>query len=132
MSLDALLIHTAEVYRRPVDAEGNPQVDRFGQAKGTNPSTITTAADTTYPCRAYAKSGGFVMQERAIDVLQNRFIVFTLPGADIYEDDSLRIVDATGHEVVPKSKVSSRDDVYDSTGLHHLEFELWVQMGPGN
>jgi len=132
VSFDGLLIHTAEVYRRPVDAGGNPQVDRFGQAKGSNPGTITSALATTYPCRCYPKSGGFVMQERAVDVLQNRFCVLTGPDADIYEDDSLRIVDANGHEITPKTKVSSRDDIYDAVGLHHLEFELWVQTGPGN
>jgi hypothetical protein len=126
MAFIDLLLQTVEVRRR----SGN--LDRFGQPVDINPSK-TSAADVvgSYPCRVYTKSGGLVNQERSRDVFEDLRQIFTMPDADIQEDDSLTVTDTlTGAVVLPISKVKLKYVVYDGQGPHHLELDVIVQRGP--
>ena len=119
-----LLIHTVQVYAR------SGRTDRFGQPVDSNPSQVSATPTSTYPCRAYRKTGGRVMQERSIDVFEKPWMIFTETSADIYEDDIVRVVDADGNELLDKSAITYAETVYDGAGAHHKEFTIIEQSGP--
>lgn len=128
MTLSGLLLHEVEVYRR------SGRTDRFGQPVDVNPRQHVAGENIVarYPCRAYMKSGGLVMQERSIDVFERRWIMYTELDADIREDDAVRIIDPVdGREILEISKISDSEVKYDSIGPHHKEFTIWNQGGPG-
>lgn len=125
MSHDALLPHIAKVYR----ASGSD--DRFGQP--VNPMDSDVAVHTTFPCRLVtAKSGGVLDDERTVFVFEDRFVMHAGPGVDCAEDDAVEIVDAAGGEVLPRSRVKLRRDVWALDELHHTEFDLEARRGPRN
>lgn len=121
-----LLIHEVQVFRR------SGKRDRFGQQVDVNPSQIDISTPTaTYPCRLSNPRGGLVMQERAVDVFEVRYVIFTATGVDLNEDDSVRVIDPrTDYELLPISKIALKKVVSDGTGVHHLEYEVWSQAGP--
>ena len=134
MSFSRLLIHKLEVYRREKDGDGNPLVDRFGQELSINPRDHQVDGETlvhTYPCRAYMKSGGLLMNERMVDTFERYFVVYTDVDVDIREDDALRCIGVDGHIIFGLLKIKDSETKYDSRGPHHCEFTVWEQAGPG-
>ncbi len=119
-----LLPHRVEVYAR------SGKRDRFGQARDSNPSQLVGEPIATYPCRAYMKSGGLEMEERNIDVFARVWEMFTDVGADIREDDAVRVLGSDGSVLVTIAKIKDAETVYDATGPHHQEFMVWEHSGP--
>lgn len=123
--IEHLLVHRVTRTRR------SGRRDRFHQKVDVNPQSPQTGATAEYPCRAYQKSGGMVMQERSVDVFERYWIMYTALDADILEDDSVTITDPkTGRMVLAKAKIASSEVKHDMNGPHHLEFTLWNQGGP--
>jgi hypothetical protein len=120
-----LLIHTVEVRRR------SGRVDRFGQPIDHNPSR-TSEGDYvgSYSGRVYTKSGGLTNEERSRDVFEDLRYLHLEPEADVREDDTVRVSDSDGREVVPWAKVKQKRFIYDRLTLHHLELVLQIQRGP--
>lgn len=122
--LPALLIHTVEVYRR------SGRVDRFGQPVDANPRQHSSAPVATHRCRVTRGKGGLVMMERALDVFEQRWTMYTELGADIQTDDAIRVLNEKGEEIVPMCKIINKSEAAGMVGGHHLEFALWAQSGP--
>lgn len=118
-----LLLHTAEVYRRSGD------LDRFGQPVDQNP-TITGPMTSTFRCRLTSGRGGRVNDERSRDVFEVTYDLFAEVGADVMEEDTVKVVDpSTGTVLLPYSKVKLKETKYDLNGAHHLELQVVVQRG---
>jgi hypothetical protein len=129
-----LLIHTLEVYRRVIDADGAQVTDRFGQPKSVNPRQHQVGGETlvhTYKCRAFMSAGGLKFAERMIDTFERQFTVYTDLGVDINEDDALRCVGVDGHIIFGLAKIKDSETKYDANGPHHAEYTVWEQSGPG-
>ncbi len=125
MALVDLFIHTVEVFRR------SGELDRLGQAVDVNPSQYEPGTGiASYPCRLDPGKGGLVMQERAIDVFEVRYMVYTHPDVDIREDDALRVTGVFGEELMPPSKVVLKNFSYGEKLPHHLEILCISQRGP--
>lgn len=124
MAFADLLVHEVEVYAR------SGRTDRFGQARDSNPSQISSTVLATYPCRAYLKAGGLDMEERNIDVFIRVWSMFVEPTADIREDDVVRVLGSDGELRVNRAKIKDVEVVYDADGPHHKEIALWEQSGP--
>lgn len=125
MSLATLLIHTLEVHQR------TGRIDRFGQQVDVNPTRNTAGqVVTSFPCRLTRGKGGLVMRERAVDVFEKRYTIFLEPDAGVTEDDAVRVIDASGNELLPLTKVENKTMAYDGVGAHHLELHVWSQRGP--
>lgn len=133
MSFSGLLIHTVEVYRRR-EVDGKRVRDRFGQELSINPRQHEIGGETlvgTYPCRAYMKSGGLLMEERMVDVFQRIFMLYTDHTVDIREDDAVRVYGENGHVIIGLAKVKDSEVKYAMHTPHHAEFTIWEQAGPG-
>lgn len=125
MALTDLLVHEVAVYRR------SGRRDRFGQEIHVNPSLDPGDLVATYPCRLTRGRGGMVMKERAVDVFEVRFRLYTAPDVDIEEDDSVVVTDPySGIELLPQSKITNKTYASDGRGVHHAEFDILVQRGP--
>ncbi len=131
MAFADLLCHTVEVYRRSARLDGPPgDVDRFGQPEDANPSQMPDDQLThTFRARLQPKSGGLTMEERSIDVYTTTLTLYT-EMVDIIEDDILRVLDENGVELLPKSKIYSKDVAVGFGGSDHLEITLITQSGP--
>lgn len=133
MALQGLLIHKVEVYARLADEQGKQKRDRFNQPLSVNPRQHEVGGEqlvATYPCRAYLKSGGLLMEDRMVDVFQRQWTMSTDTTAVIYEDDALRVLDRAGNVLINLAKVKSSSMKFDGDGPHHKEFLLWEQSGP--
>lgn len=124
MAFESLLIHTVEVYRR------SGEEDAFGQPVDFNPSQVTGDPVHTFPCRLNRKTGGVAMEERSRDVFLTQNVIFTMPGIDIREDDAVRVLDETGAELLPMSKIDSKDFATDLSTTHHWEIKIITMTGP--
>lgn len=125
MSFASLLIHTVEVYRR------SGEEDAYGQPVDFNPSSIPPVNPThTFPCRLNRKTGGVAMEERSRDVFLTQNVIFTMPGIDIREDDAVRVLDENGAELLPMSKIDSKDFSPGLAGTHHWEIKIITMTGP--
>lgn len=126
-TIDHLLVHKVTRTRR------TGRRDRFQQQVDVNPQSAQDGEVAEYPCRAWMKSGGMVMQERSVDVFERYWVMYTALDVDILEDDSVSITDpGTGRVMLAKAKVSDSEVKYDMNGPHHLEFTLWNQGGPNS
>lgn len=117
-----LLLHTATVYRRSGD------LDRFGQPVDQNPSILGDEIGS-FRCRLTSGRGGRVNDERSRDVFEVTYDLFAEIGADVNEEDTVKVTDAGGTVLLPYSKVKLKETKYDRNGPHHLELQVVVQRG---
>lgn len=131
MAFADLLCHTVEVYRRSARLSPPGDIDRFGQPEDANPSQMPDDQLVgTYRARLQPKSGGLTMEERSQDVFTKYRTLYT-EMVDILEDDIVRVLDEGGAEMLPKSKVYSKDVATGYGAADHLEITLISQTGPG-
>lgn len=133
-------VHTATVYRRPLeeapedeieerlDAFGQRQVeDAFGQP--VEPSVVVG----TFMCRLSRPTGGETNQERSHDVAEDTRMLYTDDLAiSLREDDEVSVVDRYGVPLVTKARVKLLKKVDDGVGgRHHYEVKLVTQRPSG-
>lgn len=124
-----LYIHTCEVFRRPTDGGGATERDAFNQP-------VEPAADATpsftIPCRVSRASGGLVMAERAVDVVNvSRSLYFS--DADIGEDDLVTVRDKRGRVLIERARVMHVTTVEDGEGSeNHREAKITSQRQAGD
>lgn len=114
MAFSALLVHTAQTYRRSGD------LDEFGQPSDVQQGDLYLE---DVPCRANVNAGGERFGERSLDVVVETAEVFFLPGVDIREDDALEVFDQDGAKIIGlDSNITLVRRATDGTGAtHHVE-----------
>lgn len=129
MTFAGLLPHQLRVFRLREGLDAQPARDRFGQID----SKISEMKEqpNAYPCRMTTASGGERNGERMSEVYVTQHRVYLQPGADVREDDRVKVIDpADGNIILPDGNVKLVRRVYGAQKLHHLELVVEVYRGP--